>query len=475
MKSAQETAEFLRIAKRYFDAGFLTQADIVSRYVLSGSPENGPANFMVGLIAERLSRVDIARDAFEKASRIDGVREAADAGLRRVQEMSSSDPLPSGAYHLVVPWQHGFWSDVDHVLGQMLFAEIAGRTPVVYWGGASRYNDTPGEDAFSSYFEPVSQIDARVLLRESTSLYPSEWTESDLYKPTQLPMHRWTGDCGLELMARPEKVVVSDHMFRIHDILPWLPRSHPDFGQPIDAVYRRLIETWLKPTAAITAAVENFAANHIEPRRPVLALHFRGTDKYKEIGTFVADRLPVYLAKADAHLRSDPRASLLIMTDDERFLGQCESRYGDRIIFQRCRRSDGRIGLHFLDLPDKTKLGFEIMIDTYAATRCDSFLGIGVSNVSAFVNLLRAWPDGTCTLIGRNFLFDRNLIYSDRFNLCKIRGRPEHQGPGNLLAPKPDERMTGQELNHKTAPADRSISGTIRHRRKGAKSSPGGP
>ena len=46
------------------------------------------------------------------------------------------------------------------------------------------------------------------------------------------------------------------------------------------------------------------------------------------------------------------------------------------------------------------------MIDAYLALRCDKFLGMGLSNVSDMIAMLKPWADGTCTILGPSVLRD---------------------------------------------------------------------
>ena len=48
------------------------------------------------------------------------------------------------------------------------------------------------------------------------------------------------------------------------------------------------------------------------------------------------------------------------------------------------------------------------MVDTYLAMRCQSFIGNGLSNVSAFVAVLKPWGDYECTLLTPSLLRSRN-------------------------------------------------------------------
>lgn len=61
----------------------------------------------------------------------------------------------SGGFLLIKSWGYGFWSDVEHVIGALLLAEMTGRTPVVHWGGNSYFSDDEGG---GTPFEPFSNL-----------------------------------------------------------------------------------------------------------------------------------------------------------------------------------------------------------------------------------------------------------------------------------------------------------------------------
>ena len=46
---------------------------------------------------------------------------------------------------LIKAWGFGFWSDVLHVLGGLMLAELTRRQPVVFWGSNSLYSLSPAE------------------------------------------------------------------------------------------------------------------------------------------------------------------------------------------------------------------------------------------------------------------------------------------------------------------------------------------
>jgi hypothetical protein len=67
------------------------------------------------------------------------------------------------------------------------------------------------------------------------------------------------------------------------------------------------------------------------------------------------------------------------------------------------------MGLHYLQDADRTRLGTEVMVDTYLALRCSCFIGNGMSNVSAIVAALKPWRNDECTLLVPSLLHRRNL------------------------------------------------------------------
>jgi hypothetical protein len=55
------------------------------------------------------------------------------------------------------------------------------------------------------------------------------------------------------------------------------------------------------------------------------------------------------------------------------------------------------------------RAGREVLIDSWLALRADRFIGNGRSNVSAMITVMKHWPPGALTLIGRSMLYERNL------------------------------------------------------------------
>jgi hypothetical protein len=131
----------------------------------------------------------------------------------------------------------------------------------------------------------------------------------------------------------------------------------------------------------------------------------RGSDKaIEDPGLEATNRELLNLLDA-----SDPSWPVFLMTEDEKCLARMTDRYGSRIIATDCQRTTSDEGVHYLPTVNPLEAGREVVIDTWLALRATRFIGNGRSNVSAMVAVLKNWAPGTCTLLGRSVLSDRNL------------------------------------------------------------------
>ena len=108
--------------------------------------------------------------------------------------IASADAVPSAAsrFLLIRAWGNGFWSDICHVLGSLLLAEISGRIPVTHLGEESRFAVDGNRDAFTAYFEPLSGVTAEDLMRlQGSHFFPAKWTNANLLTPNR---PRWCCD-----------------------------------------------------------------------------------------------------------------------------------------------------------------------------------------------------------------------------------------------------------------------------------------
>lgn len=369
-QSAQEAAEYAQTAGEYLLSGRRDVAELYARAALETDPRNAPARALLDKLA---------------------------AAMRWPGRFAT--PGSSARHLLIREWSQGFWSDVDHVLGMCLLAEITGRTPLVWWGAQSRFSRDPAVNAWEQFFAPVSGASLADLAPQAK--FPAKWQAQPLSGPIR---NRWSGAgsrlVGLELMDRDEDVVVSDFHTGMKALLPWLPASHPLAGASLQDAYRALARKYLRPRPEIMAEVERFAAAHFRGR-PVIGVHLRGSDKVEEVSELQAI-LNRYLPIVEERLRARPDAALFLLTDDERVRRHYEERYGDRQIATVCARSSSNVGVHYMADRDPRRIGVEVMVDTYLAARCDEFIGLGFSNVSLYASYLKSWPPGSCLLLDTN-------------------------------------------------------------------------
>ena len=184
-------------------------------------------------------------------------------------------------YLFIRAWGYGFWSDVHHVLGQLLVAELTHRTPVIWWGENSLVSDPANPNAFELFFQPVCTADLKQKIGQ-LSIFPSKWNPDNLFGPA---VNLWHGPesrvAAPFLFNRSEDVVVSDFYATVASIQPWIAESSDYFGLSDDEIYIRMCEKYLRPTPLISQKAEAFFEQNMAGR-PWVAVHIRGSDKVNE-------------------------------------------------------------------------------------------------------------------------------------------------------------------------------------------------
>ena len=293
---------------------------------------------------------------------------------------------------LIKAYGWGFWADMEHLIGQLLIAELTNRIPVVHWGMNSLYSDTISTNGFELYYKPISPFSLRDVLRPEHTFYPPIWNfknalVEDLDKTSA--MYRDLGN----LMKSDADVVVSDiHSFP-RPILEYIPKNHWAYGMTPILIYRRIINKYLQLKPDITKEIDDFYNQHMKAQGLVLGVHVRGTDKVIEVANLPALNRK-YHAEIRRHISEYGIKKIFLMTDSIKFLKEYRRLYGDMIITTDCNRSSGSAdkAVQIENYVDRRRKGIEIIKDTYLAARCDYFIGNGYSNVSFAVNRLKDWP-----------------------------------------------------------------------------------
>ena len=304
-------------------------------------------------------------------------------------------------YLLIKAWGYGFWSDVLHVLGGLMLAEISNRQPVVYWGTNSLYSTRDQTNAFNDFFQSIGPgID--FLKNTNLNCYPPKWHTSLLStEDVNKTAGEWSKISGLHLLGREEPICVMDYYIGVLNLMPYIPENSEISHFTIDQVYGHLIRKYLKLKSDVVSRANKFHEEHFG-LSPYLAIHVRGSDKvgeFKVVDKF-HNKYQELISQQLKHLPGDSK--IFLMTDDTRLLQNYLEIYGDRIVTTDCLRTDNQVGVHYQAQDLIKESANEVIVDTLIASRASRFVGNGYSNPSIFVYYLGTWKDSECLLIGGN-------------------------------------------------------------------------
>lgn len=317
---------------------------------------------------------------------------------------------------LIKSWGCGFWSDVDHVMGQLLAAELTNRIPVIYWGTNSLYAESFQTNAFDLYFEPVSNYSIHDIAWSGYTYFPPVWNSKNIMVE-DLDKIAWTHRNLGDMMDSDASVVVSDVHYFIRPMIPYIPKDHWAYGMTAQEIYRCLFDQYLKLKPDIKSEIQEFYEENLKNSEPLLGVHIRGGDKVREVENLSRFNKK-YHTEINHFIDKYGIKKILLLTDCDDILKEFQQRYGSMIVSTDCRRSqlnDTQNAAHLQNYSNKRRKGIEIIKDTYLAAKCDFFIGNGYSNVSYTVKRLKDWPDGHIKL------FFRDL--KDEMKLAKKRGK----------------------------------------------------
>jgi len=392
-----------------YKKGNLPQAELYCREFVSVHGDHPNALTLLGMIALSVQVNGFATAFFERAL----IRSPGHQAARQYLEHAKQQPAfrkPKGERFLLIKaWGYGFWADVDHVIGQLMLAEMTDRIPVIHWGENSLFRGHGVTEAFSEFFELVSPYSAKMLTGKNYTFYPPKWSEKNVLEND---VAKWSGAysriAGIHFLNRNETVLVSDFFSSVRDLVPWIKSSHLLYGQKIEQIYRYLFDKHLKPKSHLTAIVDQFWRENLRGRK-TLAVHVRGSDKEVEVPDLEALNRTCQ-ARIKTHFNQHPGTSLFLLTDSSRVLHEYRKRYGTRLIASPCQRTDSNTGLHYQKNDHPENLANEVIVDAHLAVRCDAFIGNGFSNVSQAIMHLKNWETGKTFLCGHNMLKEPNFF-----------------------------------------------------------------
>lgn len=380
-------------------------AELLCRQLIDVAPKQPEGYDLLGMVLGSLGHRQKAVEAFQQALIVAPDYKQAMDNLYTAAAMSEPPKPPTPRYLVIKAWGFGFWADVAHVLAGLLICECTGRTPVVHWGANSQFVDDSGAEGFRQFFQPVSEVELATLAEQKNlTLFPPKWTHENLLRDDD---NRWDPTIprlgGIYYFHRSEQVLVSDHFIAVVDLLPYIPRTHELHGQPLDLVWHYLVTKYLRPQPDLQAAIDAFAAAHLDGRG-VQAIHVPGSiTQGEEVDAAEIARLYEPLLAA-----LDPAPRLLLLADELRTVSEFQARFGDRLLLTDAATKAPP------DTDERVALGRTAVIDAFLALRCDRFLGHNGSYAAAFVSVLKNWPPGACRLLGAPVFNQRNvLVYLD--------------------------------------------------------------
>jgi len=397
-------AEVLGLLKK----GNIPLAEIYIRMALSNEPNNPNALNFLGWIASALNLYEFAILYFEKALEQDDKWELPRENIEKIKIYLKSKSSNNAnqivknnksKYLLIKAWGFGFFSDVNHILGQLLIAELTGRIPIVYWGKNSLFGDGSDSNAFDYYFENFSELNIDEILANNFSYWPPKWNNDNLkFKE----VNKWKGPysriAGQYLLNRPEDVVISDFYTGIVDLKPWIPSHHPLFKLSIHEIYYDLVNRYLRPKNLIKERVNDFLEKNLI-NSPFIAIHARGSDKINELKNLETMNKQ-YEHIINNKISINPGLKIFLMTDDTRILDKYYQLYGDKVVVTQSQRSNDNTGVHYKYSLNSLELGYEVMTDVHIAANAKFFIGNGLSNASQIVRYFKKWSDDDIHFVG---------------------------------------------------------------------------
>jgi hypothetical protein len=354
--------------------------DIDSRTELKKNPDNYWLLLNLVIISLRLERHDCAKQYVKM------MYELLDNGVPNLDHHSQET---NKRILLIKEWGSGFWADIDHIIGQLLLAEITKRIPIVYWGGNSLYNNSNQDDCFSHFFSPVSHLTLSDIQNNDSSYYPKCWNPKNiLQSDPKKYLKEHSSEAGILFFVRKEDIVVSDRHINLATILPWVPKNHPVFNFDENNAFYYMYNKYISLNPSIQNEIKIFFDAKMTNKH-LIAVHVRGGDRTESFEKLSQNNL-IYFKAIDDYLTVNPESFIFICTDSTYVLTEFHQKYQKNLIYTDSHRSMDKTGIHYNLSLDKERIAIETIIDVYLALKCDYFIGCE-SNVSVTIKKLKNW------------------------------------------------------------------------------------
>jgi hypothetical protein len=342
--------------------------------------------------------------------------------------------MANDRFLLIKAWSYILWADVEHVLSQLLIAELTDRIPVVYWPTYCLHNGFIHTNGFELYFEPVSTYTIFDVAKPEYTFYPPIWDQDNLLvdDPSR---ETWIYRNIGEMITCEENVLVGDVYFDLYNLIPFIKKDHPAYGMTVRQVYRYLFRKYIRVKPDINVEIDGFYNSWLRDNTPVLAVHVCKPDSKQTIIKNKGKQEYEYVSKsyrknADHSIEQEVKTSrlpwkrktllpnqayhkeikkyidqydikkILLLTNSEDILKEYRKKYGPMIIATQCKRmSEDDENSYPVSPMVKRRHGIEILKDTYLAAKCEFFIGNDFSSLSQTVVNMKEWPDSNVKLL----------------------------------------------------------------------------
>ena len=381
---------YLRQARQAIEADNIALGEALAQEIIALEPDHGVAWAIRAHVAGLIGREDKAISWGRKANP-DVLAGFDRPSHQKVQELlANCGAGPDDEQFLLIKsLGYGFLTEIFHLLGGLLLAEISNRQPCVLWGANTRFRHDE-DNAFPNYFNGIG-TELLLFLRGAPKeeIFPGRWHATGVDAASsnaKIPPHQGGEGCmaALWLLNRPERVVVADCQLGVVDLLDWIPEDHPIADLTIDEVIRQLIEKYLVPNWRIRDAVAE-QMSRLEGRKTV-AVHIQGADKTGDLQKLdaVNQHYPSFVEQATAK-----DYAVWLMTDTQPYVDDYSARFGDAIVCQDSLRAESVESSRQATVQsDPQRVGEELVTDVLVAASCDRFIGNGATNSSCMVDFL---------------------------------------------------------------------------------------
>ncbi|HEX2925832.1 MAG TPA: O-fucosyltransferase family protein [Ruminiclostridium sp.] len=336
--------------------------------------------------------------------------------------------MSNDRFLLIKAWSYILWGDIDHVLGQLLIAEITDRIPVIYWATHCLNNGFVHTNGFELYFEPINNYTIFDLSKPEYTYYPPIWDYDNLLVEDQTK-DTWTFRNVGDILGSKANVVVGDVYYNVYELIPFIKKNHAAYGMSVEQVYHYLLNKYIRLKPDIDNEIQGYYNSWLRDSHPALAVHVRRIADEMIFDTRDADifdnqywnkvyrNIKKAISKSgykdDKYLRKgkykEPNKiyhkeiskiidkynikKIFLLTDCQETVKEYTKLYGSKIVYTDCKRlADGQELSFMENTMIKRRRGIEAIKDACIAAKCDFFIGNDFSNLSHAVTRMKDWP-----------------------------------------------------------------------------------